>query len=83
MAGRPHTVYHTSVGQPSPSNAVYFDLLWIRALTPLLVWRQEERPACKKLSDEVLICLERGADLFAYGLADAIAPQNPTISCLI
>jgi len=57
VAGRPHTVYHTSVGQPSPSNAVYFDLLWIRALTPLLVWRQEELPACKKLSDEVLVWL--------------------------
>jgi len=34
----------------------------ISALT-LLVWHQEEHPACKKLSDEVLvICLEQRAD---------------------
>ena len=86
MAGRPHTVYYTSVGQPSPSNGVYFDLLWIRALTPLLVWRQEEHPACEKLSDEMLVWLSVWSEVqfvCIYGPSDAIAPQNPTISCLI
>jgi len=29
----------------------------------LLVGRQEEHPACKKLSVGMVICLERGADL--------------------
>jgi len=29
----------------------------------LLVGRQEGHPACKKLSADVVICLERGADL--------------------
>ena len=50
-------------------------ILWISysfsALT-LLVGRQEGHPACKKLSG-VIICLERGADLIAYGPADATA----------
>jgi len=32
----------------------------VSALT-LLVGHQEEYPACKKLSDEVAICLEQGA----------------------
>ena len=50
----------------------------------LLVGRQEEHPACKKLSDEVLVWLSvSGArcGLFAYGPVDATAFQNPIISC--
>ena len=50
------------------------------ALT-LLVGRQEGRPACKKLSGEVLawlsICLEQGADLHMAQLM----PLPLTVSC--
>jgi len=46
-----------------------------------LVGRQEEHPACKKLSDEVTVWrgCQPGARcrLFAYGPADATASQNP------
>jgi len=48
------------------------------ALT-LLVWHQKEHVACKKLSDEVLalLCLQRGANDFAYGPADAtVTPSS-------
>jgi len=51
----------------------------------LLVGCQEEHPACKKLSDEVLMWLSAGTEveMFAYGTADATASQNSVISCLI
>jgi len=42
----------------------------------LLVGRQEGHPACKKTEwwdADVVICLERCADFFAYGPADATA----------
>jgi len=50
-------------------------MVWFRAVIAfsaltLLVGRQEGHPACKKLSDGVVICLERGADLH---MADASA----------
>jgi len=52
------------------------------ALT-LLVWHQEENPACKNW---VMGCWCRylsgaGCRLFAYGPADATTSQNPIISC--
>ena len=55
------------------------------ALT-LLFGCQEEHPACKKLSDEVLVWLSIWSEVqmqIAYGPADATASPNPIISCLI
>ena len=51
----------------------------------LLVGHQEEHPACKKLSDEVLVCYRSVARcrLLAYGPADAAASHNPVSSCLV
>ena len=53
----------------------------------LLVGHPEEHPACKKLSDEVLVWLSvwTGARciLFAYGPADAAAIPKPHHLCLI
>ena len=48
----------------------------------LLVVRQEEHPACKKLSDEVLAWLPVGSECkwFAYGLADATATSSSVTS---
>ena len=46
------------------------------ALT-LLVGQQEGHPACKKLSGEVLICLEPGVDLHLAHLM----PLPLTVSC--
>jgi len=66
---------------------IAFSTIAFSALT-LLVGRQEEHLACKKTSDEVLVWLSvwsvgARCRLFAYGLADASASQNPIISCLI
>jgi len=56
------------------------------ALT-LLVGCQEEHPAWKKISDEVLmcmvICLERRADCLHMVQLVPLPFQNPIISCLI
>jgi len=54
------------------------------ALT-LLVGRQEEHSACKKLSDEVSVwlCLKRGADCLHMVQLMSLPSQNPIISCLI
>ena len=60
------------------------------ALT-LLVWCQEEHPACKNLTDEVLAWLYCGAKCkkLAYGSADATATpssllqQNPECFILL
>ena len=54
------------------------------ALT-LLVGRQEEHPACRNrlIRCDVVICLQRGADCFAYGTAYDTASQDFTISCLL
>jgi len=51
------------------------------ALT-LLVGRQEEHPACNKLSDEVLAGCLSGAryECFAYGPADATATPSSLAS---
>jgi len=50
------------------------------ALT-LLAGHLEEHPVCKKLSEEVLVCvvirLERGADCLRNGPADATAIPKP------
>ena len=57
----------------------------LSALT-LLFGCQEEHPACKKLSDEVLVWLSIWSEVqmqIAYGPADATASPNPIISCLI
>jgi len=50
----------------------------VSALT-LLVGRQEEHPACKKWSDEVLVWLSAWSEvnLFVYGPADAAAILKP------
>jgi len=42
----------------------------------LLLGHQEDHPACKKLSDEGLTCLERGAYDLHYGPADATATRS-------
>jgi len=62
-------------------------VLWVAfsALT-LLVGRQEEHLACKKLTDEVLLWLSVWSEVqtvCVYVPADAAAFQNPIISCLI
>jgi len=75
------------------SNIITFisaDLHWgcncqtaFTALT-LLAGHQKEHPACKKLSDEVVVCLEPSADcLHTVQLMLSTASQNPIISCLI
>jgi len=58
--------------------------MYTTALT-LLVGDQEQHPACKDFSDEVLLWLSVWSEvqIFAYGPADATASQNPIISCLI
>ena len=40
-------------------------------------WAAEGHPACKKLSDGMVICLERGADLHMVQLM----PQPLIVSC--
>ena len=52
------------------------------ALT-LLVGRQKEHPACKKLSVGVVMCLERGADCLHMVQLTPLPSQNPIISCVI
>ena len=54
------------------------------ALT-LLVGRQEGHPACKKLSDEVLVwkCLERGADCLHTVWLMPLPPPKHIICCPI
>jgi len=54
------------------------------ALT-LLVGRQEEHPACKKIERwgaDVVICLEQGADCFHVVQLMPLSSPNPVI-CLI
>jgi len=55
--------------------------MYTTALT-LLVGHQEQHPACKDFSDEVLLWLSVWSEvqIFAYGPADATASQNPIIS---
>jgi len=45
----------------------------------LLVERQEVHPACKRTCAGVIICLERGADLYMAQLT----PMPLTVSCFI
>jgi len=55
-------------------------LVKIITTTILLVGRQEEHPACKKLSDEVLAWLSVWSEMqmIAYGPADATGtPSSP------
>ena len=55
------------------------------ALT-LLVGRQEEHPACKKIEwwgVGVVICVERGADCLHMAQLMPLPSENPIISCLI
>jgi len=56
----------------------YLPFCAFSALT-LLVGRQEEHPACKKLSGEVLVWLSvwNEVQMFAYGPADAAAVPKP------
>ena len=55
-------------------NLLNFLALFALSASTLLAGRQEEHPACKKLSDKVLAGVKR--KWFAYGPADAIA--NPS-----
>ena len=52
----------------------YLSYLYAFSALTLLVGRQEEHPACKKLSDEVLTWLPVWNEVqFVYGSADASA----------
>jgi len=46
------------------------------ALT-LLVGCQEEHPACKKLNDGIVICVERGADCLHMVQLMPLHPKTP------
>ena len=52
------------------------------ALT-LLVWCQEEHPACKKLNDGIVICVERGADCLHMVQLMPLHPKTPFKSRLL
>ena len=55
------------------------------AFSALTLGRQEERPACKKLSDGVLmwLCVRSEVQIVCIWSTDATASQNPVICCLI
>ena len=68
-----------AVGHRRTISAVLYGACCALSALTLLVGRQEEHPACKKLSGEVLVWLPVWSEvqMFAYGPADAAAVPKP------